>query len=313
MITTECPSSAKTTAAKQPKTPPPITIRSNSVLVLIGCLLVFKLQFELRAFCSQRLKNRLFIVNILIGKTGFVGGYVSKMHVFELEVHKPDVMRILNTNANLLVCAGLPAQKWYANNEPEVDWQNMSSLAQVLATVEAEHAILISTIDVYRNPVGVDESNGISLCDSEPYGVHRAWFEYFFRANFPNSLIVRLPGLFAQDVRKNLIHDLIHGKSDQWENVNPQSKFQFFDVSKTWHLIQIALEKKLQLLNITSEPVTAQQVAELFGVKLTCTKNLVNYDVRSVHAKLLGGNNGYLYSRDNVLSEIAQLRKTSKQ
>lgn len=213
-------------------------------------------------------------------------------------------------SVDLLVCAGLPAEKWRANKEPHADWRNMTQLAQVLATVTARRAVLISTIDVYQPAVRVDETLPPDFAGGSAYGEHRAWFEAFFASRFPDSTVVRLPGLFAPDLRKNLIFDLLHDRKDQWQAMNPTSRFQFFDTSRTWEMCQWAQAHAIPLLNVSSEPVTAQEVADLFGVTLSGDSAPAEYDMRSIHADDFGGHDGYLFGKDEVLSAIAALRGT---
>ena len=248
-------------------------------------------------------------MGILIGSTGFVGGHLARSHRFEVQVHRPNLTEIAGLETDLVVCAGLPAEKWRANKEPAADWANMAELAQVLATVKAQRAVLISTIDVYQPAVGVDETSPAQYNGEGAYGAHRAWFEAFFQSHFGGSLVVRLPGLFAADLRKNLIHDLLHGRSDQWVGVNPASRFQFFDTAKAWDVVGWGLQAGISLLNVTSEPVTAQDVADLFSVTLASDNPAARYDMRSIHADAFGGADGYLFSRQSVLAGIAALRE----
>jgi len=247
-------------------------------------------------------------VATLVGSTGFVGGHIAQAHQFDVHVHRPNVSIIEGAHTNLLVCAGLPSEKWRANKYPEADWGNMVDLAQILATVHADRAVLISTIDVYQPAVDVDERDPPDYNGQEAYGFHRAWFETFFQSHFRGALVIRLPALFAADVRKNLIHDLLHGKEDQWAHVNPASTFQFFDATETWSIIEMAWSAGINLLNVASEPVTAQQVASLFGVTLTAQTPQVEYNMQSVHADQLGGKDGYIFTAQSVLDEIVALR-----
>ena len=249
-------------------------------------------------------------MTILVGGTGFVGRHLARAHEFQCAVHRSDATSITGRNTDLLVCAGLPAEKWRANQYPSQDWANMCSLTSILASVRAKRAVLISTIDVYQPAVGVDETNAAQFDGAEAYGSHRAWFEAFFKSHFPKALIRRLPALYAPDVRKNLIHDLLHRKSDQYALVNPFSTFQFFDVTKTWAMIERAWAAGIQLLNITSEPICAQAVADLFDVSLNSQLPPKHYDMRSVHAESLGGSRGYLYSAEAILEGISSLRES---
>lgn len=203
----------------------------------------------------------------------------------------------------------MPGEKWRANQHPHDDWRNTCELAQTLATTTADHAILISTVDVYETPNKVDETSPVGWNQPQAYGAHRAWFEAFFRSHYPSVTILRLPGLFAPDVRKNLIHDLLHNRRDYWVQVNPESRFQFFDTTQTWRITHQAMDAGIPTLNVAVEPVTAQQVADIFGATLHGTNPPVQYDMRTQHDNALGGANGYLFNADTVLQQIAALRE----
>ena len=246
-------------------------------------------------------------VSIIIGKTGFVGSHLLKHHQFDLQVNRSNLYSLKEAETDLLICAGLPAAKWQANREPEEDWENVRLLAEFVATTSADQAVLISTVDVYQPAIEVNEEISPSFNGPAAYGTNRAWFEAFFRWKFKSGLIIRLPGLYASDVRKNLIHDLLHQRRDQLDSVNPNSAFQFFNVTRTWEVINQALAKGITLLNVTSQPVAAQEVAEIFGAKLSGEGAPQRYDMRSVHADSFGGENGYLFSRNDVLGDIEHL------
>jgi nucleoside-diphosphate-sugar epimerase len=247
-------------------------------------------------------------VSILIGSTGFVGGHLLKGHSFDQAVHRSNLGEIEGRKTDLLICAGLPAEKWKANLDPQSDWSNMSNLAQILSTVKSKKSILISTIDVYQPAINVDENDQPNLNGLGAYGQNRAWFEVFFKSHFPNSTVIRLPGLYATDLRKNLIFDLLNDKKDQLKNVNKKSKYQFFNVNDTWDVIQKCLNNNISLLNVSSAPVTAQEIASLFDVELGATLKEVNYNVQSIHYKDFHGKNGYLYAKTKILEEIKNLK-----
>lgn len=69
--------------------------------------------------------------------------------------------------------------------------------------------VLISTIDVFKNPVEVDEYAQIELDSLQAYGKNRRLLEIWTRENFPDALIVRLPRLFGKNLKKNFIYDFI--------------------------------------------------------------------------------------------------------
>lgn len=239
-----------------------------------------------------------------------MGEHLARCHNFSLKVHRSDLEAISGIHADVLVCAGLPAEKWRANQDPHSDWVNMARLAQTLTTVQARRAVLISTIDVYQPPVEVSESNPPTFNGMQAYGAHRAWFEMFFQAQFPDSLVLRLPALFAPDVRKNLVHDLLFNKADQWKNVNPDSTFQYFDVRHTWTMIERAWIEGINVLNIATEPIRAQQIADIFDIGLSSVSTPVHYQMYSNHAETLGGHANYLYSSASILAGISALHES---
>jgi nucleoside-diphosphate-sugar epimerase len=241
-------------------------------------------------------------VSILIGSTGFVGGHLLKSHPFDQAVHRSNLGEIEGRETDLLICAGLPAEKWKANLDPQSDWSNMSNLAQMLGTVKSKKSILISTIDVYQPAIDVSENDQTSLNGVDAYGRHRAWFEVYFKMHFPDSLIIRLPGLFASDLRKNLIFDLLNRKTDQLKKVNKKSKYQFFNVADTWDVIQKCLSNNISTLNVTSEPVSAQEISKLFDVELGESSTELQYDIKSIYDDIFNGKRGYLFSKEKVHS-----------
>ena len=65
---------------------------------------------------------------------------------------------------------------------------------------------------------------------------------------------------------------------------------------------------EIKTLNISSVPIFAQEIADLFGVKLHTTASLINYDMQTVHHKKFCGNDRYLYGKEEILRDIDQLR-----
>ncbi len=247
-------------------------------------------------------------MRILVGSTGFVGSSLARQRQFDQMIHKPNLESIRGVVADLVVCAGLPGAKYLANADPEGDWTNTRKLAEVLSTIRAQQVVLISTVDVYERPVDVDESSPPSFDAEQAYGRNRAWFEAFVRATFRSSLTVRLPALYGDGLRKNLVFDLLEERMDQVERVSAASTFQFFDVDQTLQYVEKALDAGLSVVNFVTEPVSAADVAGLFGVELSHTDHGVGYDVRTLHAEALGGAHGYLASGVDQLEGIRRLK-----
>lgn len=250
-------------------------------------------------------------MSVLIGSTGYIGSTLGKSKSYSCYVNSKNFKSISGKNFDLLVCAGLPAQKWRANNNPHADWQNVTELSEVLKNVQADVAVLISTFDVYQPPIGSNENCKPSLFGSEAYGVNRAWFELFFQSNFPKTHILRLPGLYSKDVRKNLIHDILNNKFDQLDKVNMNSTFQFFNTERVGELIELVLKSDISILNVSSEPVFAQEIAGLANINLQSVAKEIHYDVKTIYATEICGQENYLFSKEFILYEVSKLFEDS--
>lgn len=248
-------------------------------------------------------------MRVLVGSTGFVGSTLAGQTSFDVQVHRPNVSQLAGTSADLLVCAGLPAVKWQANAEPEQDLANMNLLIDVLDSMRIDQIVLVSTVDVFQPPVDCDEDTQPAADGSQAYGRHRAQFESFVRERFERSLILRLPGLFGPGLRKNLIYDLLEGRLDQVAGVNRDSSFQFVDVRETWPLAERALDAGLAILNVATEPVRSQAIADLFGAELSTDGPVLRYDMHSRFAREISNRPGpYLASAADQIQAITKLR-----
>lgn len=247
----------------------------------------------------------------LIGYTGFVGSNLLRQYQFDEVYNSKNIQEIRGKSFNLLVCAGVSAVKWKANKEPEADWEGIQKLLEPLLTVKVTNLVLISTVDVYPNPVGVNELSDITTEDYPAYGKHRLRLEQLVRKQFPQVHIMRLPGLYGPGLKKNFLFDLHN--TNCLHLTHKDSTFQFYNLGNIWSDIQTAVEKKLDLLNITAEPVKAQDVAKRsFGVEFeTVTeKPPVQYDIQTVHADAFGKTGSYLYSADYTFDHIKQFIQT---
>jgi dTDP-4-dehydrorhamnose reductase len=247
-------------------------------------------------------------MSALIGSTGFVGGHLQSEFEFTHMYNSVNISEIKGLRTDLLVCAGLPAEKWKANSYPQADWSNMANLSQKISSVSADMAILISTIDVFQPALDVTESDKPNYDGEEAYGRNRAWFEAFFVSQFSNTIIIRLPGLFASNLKKNFIYDLMNNRLDQVSNVNKDSEYQFFNIQSIWEVIDKCKENNIALLNVATEPVSAHEIANIFNVSLNTSPKKIEYRMKTNHSKLFNGTGGYLQEKAEVLSGISKLR-----
>jgi hypothetical protein len=241
----------------------------------------------------------------LIGYSGFVGSTLLKQRQFSDLYRASTVKDIRGQSFDTVVCAGAPAQKWIANREPEADRQNIQTLIDHLRTVTSQTFILISTVDVFKTPIEVDELTPIEEEGLHPYGLHRRLLEKFVESHFANHLIVRLPGLVGPGLRKNIIFDLLN--SNNLHNIESRGVFQFYPMVSLWFDIQVALNAKLSLIHLTAAPVGVAEVSRQgFGREFSneLSSAPARYDMRTVHAKVFGAAGAYQYSQRETVQAI---------
>lgn len=146
----------------------------------------------------------------LVGYTGFVGSNLYETGAFDAVYNSKNIGEAFGTNPELLVYAGLRAEKYLANNAPEKDMELIRQAEDNIEKINPKKLVLISTIDVFKVPKGVDESSLIDTENLHAYGYNRHMLEIWAREHFPDVLIIRLPGLFGKNIKKNFIYDYIN-------------------------------------------------------------------------------------------------------
>jgi len=238
----------------------------------------------------------------LIGHTGFVGGNLLREYPFAGRYHSKNIEAIAGGHFDLIVCAGAPAAKWKANQEPAADRACIGRLIAALERVRAERFVLISTVDVYGRANGVDED--CQPTGATPYGRHRLELEHFAAYRF-RCLTVRLPALFGPGLKKNAIYDLLH--NNQIEKIDSRAVFQFYNVRRLWRDIRIAAGAGLSLIHLATEPVSMAEVARsAFGREWSnhLPAPPPAYDLRTRHSALYGGADHYMRGKNRVLADL---------
>ncbi len=146
----------------------------------------------------------------LVGYTGFVGSNIYASGEFDSVYNSKNIERAFGTNPDLLVYAGVRAEKFLANNAPEKDLEQVLEAAENIRKIAPKKLVLISTIDVFKVPKNVDENSDIVTEELHPYGYNRYILEKRVREEYPDALIVRLPGLFGKNIKKNFLYDMIN-------------------------------------------------------------------------------------------------------
>jgi len=242
----------------------------------------------------------------LIGYTGFVGSNLAAQGRFDALYNSRNIETIRGEAFDEIVCAGISAVKWWANTHPEEDMHDVQRLLDSLGHCTAERFTLISTVDVYACPDGVDETTPVGMDGLHAYGRHRRLAELFCRERFARCMILRLPGVFGMGLKKNAIYDLLH--ANQVDNIHPDAVYQFYDLGRIHADMETARAAGLDLVNLATEPVSMRQVARhAFGREFGASPGIPapRYDMRTVHASVFGGTPPYLQTARQVLDGIA--------
>lgn len=149
-------------------------------------------------------------MNALVGYTGFVGSNIFAKGKIDKAFNSKNINEAYGLKPDVLIYAGLRAEKYLANNAPERDMEQIYQAMENIEKISPDKLVLISTIDVFKNPVGVDENSEIECDGLHAYGLNRYRMECMVREKYKDALIIRLPGLFGINIKKNFIYDFIN-------------------------------------------------------------------------------------------------------
>lgn len=262
---------------------------------------------------SSRRCSRTDVTAALIGHSGFVGSNLKRQRSFDAFFDASDVERIAGRSFDLVVCSGAPSQKWKANADPTGDRDDIECVVSALEQANVARLVLLSTVDVFVNPVDVDEDSPTPSAGLSAYGRNRRWLEQIAGARF-DALIVRLPAMYGPGLAKNVIFDLMN--DNDVHRIDSRSVFQFYDVGRLWRDVETALAADLSLVHLATEPVTVADVARAaFGIEFSNEVEATDparYDVRTQHAQLLGGAGFYVESKTRELEGIAEFVRSER-
>lgn len=245
------------------------------------------------------------LTNALIGYSGFVGSTLLKQAQFQALYRSTNIGEIDGQTFDTVVCAGAPAQKWIANKDPAADLLKIEGLIAHLKTMTCKTFILISTVDVFKSAINVDENSTIDEVGLNAYGLHRRYLEQFVESHFEHYLIVRLPGLVGAGLRKNVIFDFLN--NNNLHAIDSRGVFQFYPMINLWYDIQTALDAGLKLVHLTAEPISVADVS-LKGLGKPFNQALANaaatYDLRTCHADIFGATGHYQYSARETIQAV---------
>jgi nucleoside-diphosphate-sugar epimerase len=239
----------------------------------------------------------------LIGYTGFVGSTLMNQTEFDSLYRSTNIHEIQSDSNefDIVVCAAAPAKKWLANKKPDEDKSNIEKLIKNLDYLKVKKFVLISTVDVFSNPVDVNELSTVSLDGLHPYGLNRRELEIFVQERFSDHHIVRLPGLVGPGLKKNVIYDFKN--NNNLELIESRSSFQFYPMNNLWSDIKKVIRHNLKLVHLTAESIEVSELAKLsFGLDFKNEIGApVKYDFKTIYGELFGRAGNYQYLKDDSI------------
>jgi NAD dependent epimerase/dehydratase family len=243
----------------------------------------------------------------LIGFSGFVGSNISSQSKFDFYFNSKNLDLLLDHDYDLVICAGVPAVKWWANQNAFEDFSIINNLIKIYGSISCKRFVLISTVDVYPEPFDVNEFSEIDSDLLHAYGRNRLMLERELEKRFESFHIIRLPALFGPGLKKNILFDLIN--NHQLCNINTESTFQWYPLRRICSDIRVVLDYDIKLINITSQPILTSEIVGKFFASLSCgpaSSIPVHYNVKTIHGNLFHNNNShYLLDKPSVIQEIS--------
>lgn len=242
-------------------------------------------------------------MNALIGSTGFVGSYLIQdgMDVYTSKT----IQSIRGKTYDTVYCAGIPAEKWRANQDPEADRAGIAGLLANLEQMTCRRFVLISTVDVYEASFPQDEEPDCcpNAYATHPYGVHRREVEVWAQKTFPEVYIFRLPALFGHGLKKNALYDLMN--NNRISVLRSHWSFQWYWLGWLTRDIAIHMAKGHDIVNLVTPPVRLDLLRTLFlpSVPLSTTPD-------STVSYRIGSRYGYAHSLEDVLMELSRYVRT---
>jgi len=149
------------------------------------------------------------LMDALIGSNGYVGSWLDRGHQFGARFNSRTTDDAFAQSFGTVVCAAAPGSMFEANRMPERDSARIDRLIAQLGKMSAQHFVLISTSAVLERFSAHDETMAV-FTSAAPYGLHRRRLEIFVQGHFASSMIIRLPALFGEGLKKNFLFDILN-------------------------------------------------------------------------------------------------------
>jgi hypothetical protein len=248
-------------------------------------------------------------MKLLIGNTGLIGTTLRDYIKFDYEFNSSNInelLQISNTGNDLdIYLACLPANKWIVNQNAQKDLENIFSILNIISKKEYRNIILCSTIDIYNSAPLLSNEDYEPNIESLNYGSNRLLFERLVTKDltYDKLLILRLPALFGNHLKKNILFDLLN--DNQISKINYNSKFQWYNLEN----ISLDIVKylsitndKVCIANLFTEPIDTYMLLKFFNKDKSDVNGDADAIVYDFTTKFSESN--YICGKQTVLSDI---------
>ena len=243
--------------------------------------------------------------NALFGYTGLVGSTILTHYKFNYLYNSKNINDARYKTFDTIFICCIPAVKWIANKFPNKDEEDIDYIKNIIKTITAKHIILISTIDIYDNTNNnSNETTLINYDNNHTYGKNRYLFEVFIKEHFINYTIIRLPALFGQGLKKNIIYDLINNNNISVISTN--TSFQLYNLEWLKEDIDICINNNIKECNLFTEPLDTIHILNLFNYNYTNNpQNVLKYDTNTHYSAFFNSTiNNYIRNKELVFNDI---------
>jgi hypothetical protein len=243
----------------------------------------------------------------LIDAPGLIGGVLAAQIPFDLVFDASNLEHAATEDLGTVIAAAVAPASWKTDSSSEHDLLAIRRFQEIMATCHISRVILISSATVYSQWKGSDESTPVHRHGLNPYARHRLDLELWCRNRWPTT-VIRLPHSFggwgARRKPDYAAELAVLG------TLHPFSTKQHYDLSRIGGDIAATLQADIDTVNLVPPPVTnARVLRDVLGIAPNPqlpTAPKVLRDIRTVHAEVFGGANGYIESAD---AELDRLRR----
>lgn len=185
----------------------------------------------------------------LIGYTGVIGNCLQKQFAFSHLYNSKNIITLPDTQFDTIICAVPTSNRLWVTKNPQQDYENISSLIQILEKSHCDTFILISTVDT-------------QLHQDTAYGQNRKYLEEAVKSHFDNYYILRLGTIISNNITKNILFDL---KNNIFlDSINLESTLQWTPLYQLRHNIESTIHANVREINLLSESIQNKEIVDKF-------------------------------------------------